>query len=185
MGKYDEYVISGPRPWHPAGTGPQVAWWNSKDNDGKYAGSHQYHVHWVGKTPENMARADSWGDTGHGPHTHKYPEVLMHLGTDPDSPLDLGAEVEFYLGPEMEKHTLTTSCAVYLPAEFVHGPWIIRRVDRPFIVVTVEQSEDHAEKSRPELVPEEDRKKYMYIDQNYDSEERVVTLAEKMEKEWG
>jgi hypothetical protein len=185
MGKYDEYVISGPRPWHPAGTGPQVAWWNSKNNNGLYAGSHQYHVHWVGKTPENMPLAKEWGDTGHGPHTHKYPEVVMHLGTDPDHPLDLGAEVEFFLGPEMESHLLTTSNAVYLPAEFVHGPWIIRRVTRPFIVVTVEQAEDHAEKSHPELVPEKDRQKYMYIDENYDSPERVVKLAEKMRKEWG
>jgi hypothetical protein len=108
----------------------------------------------------------------------------MHLGTDPDNPLDLGGEVEFCLGPEMEKHILTTSNMVYLPADFIHGPWIIRKVTRPFIMVTVEQSPTHTEKSCQELVSDEERDNLLFIDQGYDSEERVIKLAKKMKREW-
>jgi hypothetical protein len=39
----------------------------------------------------------------HGPHTHKDPELLVALGTDPDNPKALGAEIELFMGTEMEK----------------------------------------------------------------------------------
>lgn len=108
----------------------------------------------------------------------------MHIGTDPDNPLDLGGEVEFCLGPEMEKHIITTSDAVYLPADFIHGPWIIRNVTRPFIMVTVEQCPTHTEMSFQDMVTPEERDNLLFIDQGYVSEERVIKLAKKMKREW-
>lgn len=182
--KYDKYILSGDRPWNPPGTGAIVAWVNDQVNNGAYTGSHQYYIHWVPPVPEGLPGVDSWEDMGHGPHEHKYPEVVIHLGTDPDNPLDLGGEVEFCLGPEMEKHILTTSNLVYLPADFIHGPWIIRNVTRPFIMITVEQSPQHTEKSHQHMVSEEERDKLLFIDQGYDSEERVIKLAKKMKREW-
>jgi hypothetical protein len=181
--KYSKYIVSGDRPWIQAGSGPQIASLNDEVNNGAYPESNQYHVHWVPIVPQNMGTR-TWEDMGHGPHKHKYPETVMHLGTDPDHPLDLGAEVEFCLGPELEKHIITTSSVVYLPTDFIHGPWIIRKVTRPFIVVTVEQSTKHNEKSFPELVTEEERKKLLFIDQGYDSPERVVKVPWKMGREW-
>jgi len=63
-------------------------------------------------------------------HTHPFDEVLGFFGTNPDDPDDLGAEIEFWLGDE--KHILTKSCLVYIPAGLKHCPLIHRRVDRPF-----------------------------------------------------
>jgi len=57
--------------------------------------------------------ATSWDQVGHGPHMHKTPEVVVHLGTNPDDPMELGGEVEMYMGPEMEKHIITRSTLVY------------------------------------------------------------------------
>jgi hypothetical protein len=73
---------------------------------------------------------------------------------------------------------------VYLPAGFIHGPWIIRKVTRPFIMVTVEQSPVHREKSFQDLVSSEERDNLLFIDQGYESEERVLKLAKKMKREW-
>jgi hypothetical protein len=182
-GKYDRYILSGARPWNPPGSGPVIAYLNDEVNNGAYAGSHQYYIHWVPIEPQNLG-SKTWDQMGHGPHKHKYPETVMHLGIDPGNPLDLGAEVEFCLGPELEKHILTTSSVVYLPADFIHGPWIIKKVTRPFIIVTVEQATRHNEKSFPELVSEEEREKLLFIDQGYDSEERIVKVPWKMGREW-
>jgi hypothetical protein len=182
--KYDKYVLSGMRPWNRRASGPIVAYWDDQVNKGAYKGSHQYYIHWVGLKPENLEGVDSWEDMGDGPHEHTYPEVVMHLGIDPFNPLDLGAEVEFCLGPEMEKHVLTTSDAVYLPANFIHGPWIIRKVTRPFIIVTVEQAGRHKEKSHQDMVPAKERDSLLFIDEGYDSPERIVKLARKMSGEW-
>lgn len=88
------------------------------------------------------------------------------------------------MGPELEKHIITTSDVVYLPADFIHGPWIIRNVTRPFIMVTVEQSPTHTEKSFKEMVTQEERDNLLFIDQGYDSAERVLHLAKKMKREW-
>jgi len=182
--KYDKYILSGPRPWNPPGTGPIVAYLDDQVNDKAYAGSLQYYVHWVPVRPQGLPGVSSWEQMGHGPHKHKTPETVMHLGTDPDNPLDLGGEVEFYLGPELEKHVLTTSNLVYLPADFIHGPWIIKKVTRPFIMVTVEQSPRHTEKSYQDLVSGEDRDNLLFIDQGYESEERIIKLAKRMAREW-
>ena len=37
-------------------------------------------------------------DIGHPPHIHKDPELLFHIGGDPNNPTELNSEVEFYLG---------------------------------------------------------------------------------------
>jgi hypothetical protein len=182
--KYDKYILSGPRPWNPPATGPVIAFADDQVNDKAYAGSHQYYVHWVPVKPEGLPHVTSWEQMGHGPHQHQTPEVVMHIGTDPDHPLDLGGEIEFCLGRELEKHVLTTSNMVYLPAGFIHGPWIIRKVTRPFIIVTVEQSAVHTEKSHQELVSPDERDNLLFIDQGYESQERIVKLARKMGREW-
>lgn len=108
---------------------------------------------------------------------------MLHIGTDPDNPYDLGAEIEFCMGEEMEKHLITTSCAVYLPAEFPHSPWVIKKVYRPFVVVTICQEETHTEKPRPDLISEEAAKHMMFINQGYDSPERKIIVPEGFE-EW-
>ena len=94
----------------------------------------------------------------------------MHLGTDPDNPMDLGAEVEMFMGPEKEKHVFNKSTIICLPANFPHGPWRILNVTRPFLIVTINQSTQHTEKARRDMVPEELHKRMIFIDSGYEDE---------------
>ena len=74
-------------------------------------------------------------DRGAGPHTHDFDEVLTVFGTNPDDPEDLCGEVELWLGDE--KHIITKSAVVFIPAGLKHCPFIVRRVDRPIFHFTV------------------------------------------------
>lgn len=64
------------------------------------------------------------------PHTHDFDEVLAFIGNNPDDPYDLGGQVEQTI--DGETHIITKSCVVFVPKGTVHGPLVIRRVDRPF-----------------------------------------------------
>ena len=64
------------------------------------------------------------------PHVHDYDEVLIWTGSNPDDPRDLGAEI--YMEIEGERHIITTSGSVYIPAGTLHCPLGWNRVDRPF-----------------------------------------------------
>lgn len=69
------------------------------------------------------------------PEKHKeYQEVLAMIGLNPNDPMDLGAEAEFYLGKgnTLEKYpTLTRSCCVYVPRGQWHWPWQVTKVHKP------------------------------------------------------
>ena len=106
----------------------------------------------------------SWVPPEHGPHTHNDAEVLVMLGTDPDDPQDLGAEVDLYMGPEMEKHTVTKSTLVYVPANFLHCPIRYRNVKRPFIFIQCQYAPKLTEKSFKKLVSEAERDKMVFFD---------------------
>lgn len=69
------------------------------------------------------------------PHTHDDDdEIIGFLGSDPDNPEDLGAEVEIMLGDE--KHIITKSSMIFVPAGLKHCPLVLRRVDRPIFHFT-------------------------------------------------
>lgn len=63
-------------------------------------------------------------------HEHTYNEVLMWMGSNPDDVQDLGAEL--YLDIEGERHTVTTTGAVFIPAGIRHCPLGFNYVNRPF-----------------------------------------------------
>lgn len=73
------------------------------------------------------------GTTGQGSpdkeHEHDFDEYLIFLGTNQENPSDLGGEVEFWLGGE--KHIITRSCAVFIPAGLKHAPIYFKRIDTP------------------------------------------------------
>jgi len=170
MGKYDKYFLKGVQPWYEDAPGPTVM----HMDDTHMKGSHYYFVHWVLKAPTGMPGLDAWGEISHGPHIHKDAELLFHIGTNPDDPMDLGAEVELYMGEELEKHVITESCVVYIPPGFVHCPWRIKKVDRPWLFIEVNQGPLHTEKSYPQLVSEEDRKKMLFFDERYGEGTKIV-----------
>lgn len=72
-------------------------------------------------------------------HQHPYDEIILLLGTDMDDPEDLGGEIEYYLGDEMEPHRTDKTNAVFLPRGFKHNLKFLR-VERPFILVAISLS---------------------------------------------
>jgi hypothetical protein len=62
-------------------------------------------------------------------HTHDFDEVITFYGSNPEDPIDLGGEVELWLGDE--KHVFTKSVLVFVPKGLSHCPLTVRRVDRP------------------------------------------------------
>ena len=100
----------------------------------------------------------------HGPHTHKDPELLVALGTDPDNPKELGAVIELFMGPEMEKHVITTSTIIFIPANFVHCPFRVTRVDRPFFFIQSQYAPKLTETSLRKLVAKDKLDKTIMID---------------------
>ena len=101
---------------------------------------------------------------GHGPHTHRTPEVLVALGTDVENPRELGAEIELSMGAEMEKHLITKSTLVFIPANFIHCPFRVLKVTRPFLFIQAQYSGKLTETSLKKLVAEELRDKMIFID---------------------
>jgi hypothetical protein len=63
---------------------------------------------------------------------HEYPTMFLFLGTDLKDCTDLGAEVELFLGPEKERHVISQSALVYVPADTVHGPFKVTKANKPF-----------------------------------------------------
>jgi hypothetical protein len=82
-------------------------------------GAFHFGLSWYYKSPNKPLPA----------HTHDFPEILGFYGSDPYNPRDLGAEVEFWM--EDEKHILTESFLVFVPAGMKHCPLKINRIDRP------------------------------------------------------
>lgn len=92
----------------------------------------------------------------HSPHIHKDAEMLVMMGTDPQDPWNLGAEVHLCMGQEMEKHVITESCLVFIPAKFIHCPISYHNVTRPFIFIQIQYGPKMTEYPCKGLIPEEE-----------------------------
>jgi hypothetical protein len=80
------------------------------------------------------------------PHTHPYDEFVCFIGGNPLDPRDFGAEVEMCLGEEQEKHLITRSTVIYLPANFPHCPLDFVVVRKPVILMTITLGKEYAQK---------------------------------------
>lgn len=69
-----------------------------------------------------------------GEHTHEFNEIIAFFGSDPYHERDLGGEVELWIAGE--KHLITKSCLVFIPAGLGHCPLSFNRVDRPIFHFT-------------------------------------------------
>jgi len=68
------------------------------------------------------------------PHTHKYDEFLIFLGAElPDLCKSFDAEIDFWMGEEMEKHTITSTTIIYIPKGIVHSPLNFRAIRKPVL----------------------------------------------------
>ena len=93
--------------------------------------------------------------SGHPPHVHREAEILFHIGTNPNDPSELGAEIVLYLGPELERHVITRSTIVFIPPNFIHCPWTPVRTWKPWIHLEFHQSLFPSEKGFWQILPEE------------------------------
>jgi hypothetical protein len=121
-----KYVITQPKPgFVPNFFGPPAQHVEARDvayMDGEVVeGGHYVETCWFFTGSDEIAVH---------PHTHDFDEVLAFIGNNPDDLTDLGGQVEQTIGGET--HILTKSCVLLVPAGMVHGPLVIRRVDRPF-----------------------------------------------------
>ena len=174
MGKYDEYFIQYgiTTPKIETERRPVIA----RVDDEVAKGSYFYLVHWMfpfepgtsffsGVTREGDLWKNQYGElqdivsshemAGHPPHIHKDAELLFHIGTNPEDPMDLGGEVQMYMGPEMEKHVFDKSTVIWIPPNFIHSPWRPLKTTRPWIFIEVNQGPVHTEKSFRQLLPKE------------------------------
>ncbi len=71
------------------------------------------------------------------PHVHDYDEAIFFIGSDPTHFSDLGAEVEFSIGEEQEKHVFNQPTAVVSPKGLPHCPIVTRKIERPYLCMAV------------------------------------------------
>lgn len=99
-------------------------------------------VWFYGDNLENIGLNVSWGfytrpgiwhRVGRGgAHVHPVDEALIFVGLDPGNLNYLGAEIEFALGEEEERHLIRVPAAVLAPKNLVHCPEVTRWVDKPY-----------------------------------------------------
>jgi hypothetical protein len=75
------------------------------------------------------------------PHTHDTDEIIGFFGNDSDNPYDLHGEIEIWM--EDEKHVITSSVMIFVPAGMKHCPLIVKRVDRPIFHFTAVQGKQY------------------------------------------
>jgi hypothetical protein len=74
------------------------------------------------------------------PHIHKhahkkFDEIVLHIGGDPKNPLDLGGEIEFYVGGQ--PLTFSTNTALFMPKGMEHGPLTWKKFSKPHIEMAI------------------------------------------------
>ena len=98
----------------------------SRLNTDAMPGNNLYVADWV------LPHEDSMPGVGHPPHVHKDAELIWVIGGDREHPKELGAKIEVYLGPEMERHIINQSCVLYIRPYFMDCPWRILRTTKPW-----------------------------------------------------
>jgi hypothetical protein len=135
--KYGKYIVSELKmpaveaEWNPPlsaadkGKGGRVLY---LDND-VVEGSFYTECVWVLPRPAGVVSSDPKRRVGAESHSHDYDEIIAFIGTNNDDPYDLGAEAELWL--DDEKHIITKTSLVFIPAGLKHCPLTFLRVDRP------------------------------------------------------
>lgn len=111
-----------------------------KDAHRTSGGNADFIAGWSGKDLKNFELNVTWAfHKGLGawhdkdPHVHGgYDECLFFVGTDPEHPEYLGAELEIHMGEEQEVYIFNKPTVVTAPRGVVHCPVITRAVEKPY-----------------------------------------------------
>jgi len=68
-------------------------------------------------------------------HSHSFDEIVLHIGSDPDNPEDLGGEIEYVMGGEPLVFNKTS--ALFIPAGVKHGPLTWKKFNRPHMEMAI------------------------------------------------
>jgi hypothetical protein len=63
--------------------------------------------------------------------SHRYDEIVMHYGSNPVNPEELGGEIEFFASGQ--PLTFNTNTALFVPQGIKHGPLIWKKFQKPHI----------------------------------------------------
>jgi hypothetical protein len=64
-------------------------------------------------------------------HVHDFDEIVLHWGGNPDTPQDLGGEIEFYIGGQ--PITFNTTTGIFIPKGTPHGPLTWKKFRFPHV----------------------------------------------------
>jgi hypothetical protein len=68
------------------------------------------------------------------PHTHDVDEFLIFLGAElPDLCNSFDAEIDFWMGEELEKHTIKSTTVIFVPRGLLHCPLNLRKINKPVL----------------------------------------------------
>jgi hypothetical protein len=90
-------------------------------------------------------------------HSHDYPEIVLHIGTDPKHPEYLGGIIEFMVGGE--KIVIDKTSALFIPRGVDHGPLTWKSVEKPHIQMVVMPGAGTIKESNPAGYIPADKKK--------------------------
>jgi hypothetical protein len=80
-------------------------------------------------------------------HAHNFDELFLFIPADPHDTLNLGGEVESWLGEgkDAEKFTFTKSSSVWVPANVHHNPQYYKRVDaeKSYFMIVIALTKDY------------------------------------------
>jgi len=126
--KYGKYIVTGanmPRPATPP-PGERSGELILVSDDNVIKGAFYLNCALIWKASGGGHTSDS--------HAHDWDEYIGFIGSNPEDPHSLFGAVEITLGDE--KHTLTKSCAVFIPNGLMHCPIIFKRGDSPIFFST-------------------------------------------------
>jgi hypothetical protein len=83
------------------------------------------------------------------------------------------------MGPEMEKHVVNKPALIYIPGNFIHCPFRVTKVTRPFLFIDMQYSPKSVETPFRNLVPENMRDKYIFIESDGSSEKGKPRIQSK------
>jgi hypothetical protein len=68
------------------------------------------------------------------PHTHDFDEYLIFLAAElPDLFTSFDADIDFWIGEEMEYHHITKSTIIFIPKGMLHCPLNFKKIVKPVL----------------------------------------------------
>ena len=118
-------------------TNPTYTYMSNK----QYPGSNIYlELAWIYEMPEPRALVPKV-------HSHPYDQIALNIGSDPQRPEYLGAEVESYIGGE--KYVCNKTAAFFLPRGVEHGQVTWTKFERPHIQMSIMLGTGDFQKANP------------------------------------